>query len=121
LTRKRDDERTVYSTQPGFVAPKRKGVGKPAPSPAARNAGFPDDGVARVRRETQGRNGKTVTAVYGLRLGADQLAALGSELKRLCGTGGSAKDGVIEIQGEHVDRVIEALAARGHSAKRGGG
>jgi translation initiation factor 1 len=119
VTRKRDDERTVYSTQPGFVAPKRKGVGKPAPT--ARNAAFPDDGVARVRRETQGRNGKTVTAVYGLRLAEDELAALGSELKRLCGTGGSTKDGVIEIQGEHVERVIEALAARGHAAKRGGG
>ncbi|HVH04808.1 MAG TPA: hypothetical protein VNE71_02280 [Myxococcota bacterium] len=117
--RKRDDERTVWSSQPGFVAPKRKGVGKPAPD--SRAGGFPDDGVARVRRETAGRNGKTVTAVYGLRLGADELAALGSDLKRLCGTGGSAKDGVIEIQGEHVDKVLEALAKRGYTAKRGGG
>jgi translation initiation factor 1 len=117
--RKRDDARTVWSSQAGFVAPKRKGVGKPAPD--ARAGGFPDDGVARVRRETAGRNGKTVTAIYGLRLGADELAALGSDLKRLCGTGGSAKDGVIEIQGEHVDKVLEALAKRGYTAKRGGG
>jgi translation initiation factor 1 len=121
VTRKRDDERTVWSSQPGFVAPKRKGVGKPAPAPAARAAGFPDDGVARVRRETAGRNGKTVTAVYGLRLDAAALAELGSALKRLCGTGGSAKDGVIEIQGEHVEKVIEALVERGYEAKRGGG
>jgi translation initiation factor 1 len=77
--------------------------------------------VARVRRETAGRHGKTVTAVHGLPLGDAALKELASELKRLCGTGGSAKDGSIEIQGEHVDRVIEALRARGFEAKRAGG
>ena len=77
--------------------------------------------MARVRRETAGRNGKTVTAVHGLRLAEAALRDLASELKRLCGSGGSAKDGVIEIQGEHVDKVLDALRARGFEAKRAGG
>jgi translation initiation factor 1 len=79
------------------------------------------DGVARVRRETAGRHGKTVTAIHGLPLGDAALKELASELKRLCGTGGSAKDGAIEIQGEHVEKVIDALRARGFEAKRAGG
>jgi translation initiation factor 1 len=74
-----------------------------------------------VRRETAGRHGKTVTAVHGLPLGEAALRDLASDLKRLCGSGGSAKDGVIEIQGEHVEKVIEALRARGFEAKRAGG
>jgi translation initiation factor 1 len=77
--------------------------------------------VARVRRETAGRGGKTVTAVHGLRLPEQRLRELASELKRLCGTGGSVKDGVIEIQGEHVDKVLDALRSRGLEAKRAGG
>lgn len=81
----------------------------------------PADGVARVRRETAGRHGKTVTTVHGLRLAEPALRELASELKRLCGTGGSAKDGVIEIQGDHVERLLEALRARGFEAKRAGG
>ena len=75
----------------------------------------------RVRREKQGRGGKTVTAVHGVPLASDALADLASELKRGCGTGGTAKDGVIEIQGDHVDAVIAALAGRGYTVKRAGG
>jgi translation initiation factor 1 len=75
----------------------------------------------RVRRETQGRGGKTVTAIHGVPLASDALADLASELKRRCGTGGTAKDGVIEIQGDHVDAVIAALAERGYTVKRAGG
>jgi translation initiation factor 1 len=59
--------------------------------------------------------------VHGLRLGEAALRELASELKRLCGSGGSAKDGVIEIQGEHVEKVMDALVARGFQAKRAGG
>jgi translation initiation factor 1 len=75
----------------------------------------------RVRRETQGRGGKTVTAIHGVPLASDALADLASELKRRCGTGGTAKDGVIEIQGDHVDAVIAALVERGYTVKRAGG
>lgn len=117
--RRRDDDPTVYSTERGWTAPKKQkphGAHSPAPPP-----GLPNDGIARVRRETAGRHGKTVTAVYGLRLPDRELRALASELKRLCGSGGSARDGVIEIQGEHLEKVLAALAARGLRAKQGGG
>jgi translation initiation factor 1 len=117
--RRRDDDRTVYSSERGRVAPKKqKTSGAHSPPPPS---GLPNDGIARVRRETAGRHGKTVTAVHGLRLAEGALRELASELKRLCGTGGSAKDSVIEIQGEHVDKVLAALEERGIRAKRGGG
>jgi translation initiation factor 1 len=77
--------------------------------------------VVRVRRESQGRGGKTVTAVHGVPLAADALRELAGELKRRCGSGGTARDGVIEIQGDHVGLVLAELAARGYTAKRAGG
>lgn len=118
-----DGDRTVYSTEPGFRAPKRRDAA-PAKSPRTRprDAGLArDDGVVRVRREVSGRRGKTVTTVHGVPLPEAELRALAAELKRLCGSGGAAKDGVIEVQGDHVERVLEALAARGYRAKRAGG
>jgi translation initiation factor 1 len=80
-----------------------------------------DDGVVRVSRQTQGRAGKGVTLITGLPLGADALAALASELKRLCGSGGTVRERVIEIQGEHRDRLVAELKRRGFAAKRAGG
>ncbi len=79
------------------------------------------DGVARVSRETKGRGGKAVTVVKGVALDAVALAALGKQLKAACGTGGTVKDGVIEIQGDHIDKVMAALKAQGHTVKRAGG
>lgn len=79
------------------------------------------DGVARVSRETKGRGGKAVTLVKGLALDAAALTLLGKQLKAGCGTGGTVKDGVIEIQGEHIERVMAALKAQGHTVKRAGG
>ena len=79
------------------------------------------DGVARVRRETKGRGGKTVSVVTGVPLGGDELKGLAGELKRRCGTGGTLKDGTIEIQGDHCDLIIAELAARGFKVKRAGG
>jgi len=75
----------------------------------------------RVSREKQGRGGKTVTVVRGLALDADALAALGKQLRAACGAGGTARDGVLEVQGDHVERVLALLAQQGHAAKRGGG
>jgi len=75
----------------------------------------------RVRREVKGRRGKTVTTISGVPLPADALRALAAELKRRCGTGGSAKDGVIEIQGDHRDALVEELEARGYTVKLAGG
>jgi translation initiation factor 1 len=79
------------------------------------------DGVVRVRRERKGRRGKTVTTVSGVPLPPDELGELAAELKRSCGAGGSAKDGVIEIQGDHADALFEALRSRGYTVKRAGG
>jgi translation initiation factor 1 len=78
-------------------------------------------GGVRVSRETQGRKGKGVTVITGLGLPPDELVALATELKKLCGSGGSAESGRIEIQGDHRDRLVEELIRRGWSAKRAGG
>lgn len=75
----------------------------------------------RVRREVKGRRGKAVTTLSGIPLPSDELKQLASELKRLCGTGGGAKDGVIEIQGEHRELLSSELTRRGYTVKQAGG
>jgi len=77
--------------------------------------------AVRVSRQTQGRAGKAVTVITGLPLAAAELAALASELKRRCGSGGTVRDGIIEIQGEHRDALVVELVRRGFAAKRSGG
>jgi translation initiation factor 1 len=75
----------------------------------------------RVGREVAGRGGKAVSVISGLPLAAADLEALASRLKRLCGAGGAVRDRVIEIQGEHRDRLVEELQRLGYDAKRSGG
>lgn len=77
--------------------------------------------MARVSRETKGRGGKAVTVVKGVAVTAEALQALGKQLRTACGSGGTVKDGVIEIQGDHVERVMAALQAQGLKVKRAGG
>jgi translation initiation factor 1 len=79
------------------------------------------DGIVRVRRETGGRGGKTVTAVHGIAAPEAKLKELAGELKRLCGTGGTVKDGIIEIQGDHRDKIVAGLVERGYEVKLAGG
>ncbi len=79
------------------------------------------DGIARVRRESKGRGGKTVTTIQGLILTFEELKTLTAALKKRCGCGGSLKDGVIEIQGEQVELLLEELRKRGFTAKKSGG
>lgn len=74
------------------------------------------DGVVRVSR--QKRAGKTVTLVKGVALDATALAALGKQLRTACGSGGTVKDGVIEVQGDHCDLIMDALTQQGHRPKR---
>jgi translation initiation factor 1 len=81
----------------------------------------PNDGFVRIWRETKGRGGKAVTVVRGVPLAAPALARLGQELKAACGTGGTVKDGAIEVQGDHADKVIALLQDRGYKVKRAGG
>ena len=79
------------------------------------------DGNVRVSRQTKGRGGKAVTLVKGLALDAAALAALGKALRSACGSGGTVKDGVVEVQGDHVERIMEELTKLGHRPKRAGG
>jgi translation initiation factor 1 len=110
----------VYSTDAGRMCPTcRQPVAscncsqnKPAPN---------TDGVVRVSRETKGRGGKSVTLVKGLPLDALALATLGKQLKSACGSGGTVKDGVIEVQGDHADTLVAALQKQGYNVKRAGG
>lgn len=111
----------VYSTDTGRTCPAcRQALAqcRCRQQEAARAVG---DGRVRVSRETQGRGGKAVTVVRGLPLDAAALATLGKQLKAACGSGGTAKDGVIEVQGDHVDKVLALLQAQGYAAKRAGG
>jgi translation initiation factor 1 len=79
------------------------------------------DGVARVSRQIKGRGGKSVTLIKGLALDSVALALLGKQLRTACGSGGTVKNGVIEVQGDHCELVVEALKKHGHNAKRAGG
>lgn len=79
------------------------------------------DGIVRVMRDRKGRGGKTVTVITGVSANADALATLAQQLKKLCGTGGTVKDGNIEIQGDHCDKVQTRLTAMGYKVKRAGG
>ncbi len=96
----RGNTRLVYSSDGGRVDEEpRKGASEP-----------PGDGVVRVARTKAGRRGKTVTLVTGLPAG--DLATVATELKKLCGSGGAVKDGVVEIQGDHRDRIVARLEGR---------
>ena len=112
--------RKVYSSEGGRLCPE---CGEPADGCrcAARPAVSPGNGRVRVGRETKGRRGKAVTVVSGLPLGAADLADLAKALKARCGAGGTVRDGVIEIQGDHRDTLVAELQARGYDAKRSGG
>ena len=78
-------------------------------------------GPVRVGRQTKGRKGSGVTVITGLPLSAAELSELAGDLKRRCGSGGTVRDGTIEIQGDHRDLLVAELGARGWSAKRSGG
>lgn len=120
---KRNDSsyREVYSTERGTICPVCAKAAQKCSCQADRRATPLGDGNVKVRRETKGRGGKTVTTVSGLALNTDQIKTLLSELKRRLGGGGAIKDGVIELQGDHCDSVMDELAKRGIKAKRAGG
>ncbi len=109
----------VYSTDAGRMCP---GCRRPVAQCSCKAAATPvGDGKVRVWLETKGRKGKGVTVVKGLPLPADALVQLGKRLKAACGTGGTVKDGVIEVQGDHCAAIIAMLAAEGFAPKRAGG
>ena len=129
----RDDggDRLVYSSASGRVCAscgraetrcQCRGKGARARNKAREEAASvkSSDGIVRVGRSTKGRRGKIVSTVTGISMDEDELIALAGELKRRCGSGGALKDGVIEIQGEHRDTLIEELEKRGFKVKRVG-
>ena len=79
------------------------------------------DGVVRVTRERKGRGGKTVTLITGIAASEEVITSIAQQLKKLCGSGGTVKDGIIEIQGDHCDKTLAKLTALGYKAKRAGG
>ena len=113
----------VYSTDTGRTCPDcRQALAacrcKAMAIAAQRPAG---DGIVRVSLDTKGRKGKGVTVVKGVPLDDDALTQLGKQLKAQCGSGGTVKDGVIEVQGDHREAVVAALQKRGYTVKRAGG
>jgi translation initiation factor 1 len=122
------DERLVYSTDGTQRRDLREAHERRDAPPArvaqARGRGaptVPNDGVVRIFRERGGRGGKVVTVVRGLPERGEALTGRAGELKRLCGAGGAVKDGAIEIQGDHRERIAERLRALGYSVKLAGG
>lgn len=108
------NSRLVYSSDDGDRRQRYSDRRPPAPT----GPRLPDDGVVRVFREKGGRGGKTVTVVRGV---SGDLTAVAKDLKRHCATGGAVKDGAIEIQGDHRDKVVARLVAGGYRAKPAGG
>jgi translation initiation factor 1 len=103
----------IHEDQPRF-----KGITRPVP---VTQAGGSAPARVRVGREVSGRGGKGVSVVAGLPLAPAALEDLATRLKKLCGAGGAVKDGVIEIQGDHRDRLVTELCKLGYDAKRSGG
>lgn len=111
----------VYSTDVGRICPECRLALTACVCKARAKAAPVGDGMVRVSRQTKGRGGKSVTIIKGLALDSLALALLGKQLRTACGSGGTVKDGVIEVQGDHCELVMEALKKHGHSAKRAGG
>ncbi len=111
------NSRLVYSTDDGDH--RRDAQPKRAQGPSRAGPQLPNDGVVRVFREKGGRGGKTVTVVRGLPRG--DLQEVAADLKRHCGTGGAAKDGTVELQGDHREKAASRLESRGYRVKLAGG
>lgn len=116
----RANDPTVYSSESGRICP-NCGVPKAQCRCKSSPQSPPTDGTIRVFRDSRQRNGKTVTLVSGIALPPEELRELTTSLKRLCGCGGAVKEGVIEIQGDHREKVLAELKSRGYKAKLAGG
>jgi translation initiation factor 1 len=104
------NSRLVYSTDKGRIAGESEDKRPPE-----------GDGIVRIRRETSGRKGKGVTTVSGLPLDDKAMAQVAKKLKQLCGTGGTVKNFVIEIQGDHRQTLKDVLEKQGYTVKLAGG
>jgi translation initiation factor 1 len=109
-----DNRRMVYSSEDGWTAPD---LAKPKKTSQPQQRGVPDDGIIRVARER--RRGSMMSIVTGLP--EPELAETAKALKRLCGSGGTAKNGVVEIQGDHRDKIVAYFESQGRKIKKAGG
>lgn len=110
----------VYSTEAGRMCPTCRRPVAQCVCKVQAKAVPQGDGTARVRLETKGRKGKGVTVVWGVPADEAALQQLGKQLKAACGSGGTVKDGQIEIQGDHVAQVMDVLRKHGYAVKRAG-
>jgi translation initiation factor 1 len=118
----RDNNSTlVYSTQFGKICPFCGKQSAKCICKKKKNTTPKGDGNVRVERSTKGRKGKGVSIIKGLDLESAELKALAKTLKQKCGTGGTIKNGVVEIQGDHRDLLVEELNKLGYKAKKAGG
>ena len=114
--------RIIYSTGVGSLCPNCRRAVRDCRCPQGAPGASPVKGAAvRVSREVKGRAGKGVTTVTGLPLAASEIDALATRLKKRCGSGGTVRDGVIEIQGEHRDVIVGELVKLGWPARKSGG
>lgn len=111
----------VYSTDAGRMCPGCRAPVAQCSCKQAAKVQPSGDGTVRVLRETKGRGGKAVTVIRGVRLAEPELIQLGKQIKTACGSGGTVKDGVVEVQGDHVERVMQHLQGLGYRVKRAGG
>jgi translation initiation factor 1 len=113
------EDRIVYSTEKGRICP---GCGNPVKKCTCSKQTSPSgDGNVQVFFETKGRKGKGVTLIKGLAMDAATLKLMSKKLKAMCGSGGTIKEGVIEIQGDHIERILNYLKKQGVRAKCAGG
>ena len=119
-----NESRLVYSTETGRMCPK---CGRPQSKcgcqrkPSKSAPGKASDGIIRIRRESKGRKGKTVTTISGFQEKDTVLKMIASDLKNRCGTGGSCKDGIVIIQGDHRETIKTELTRQGFTVKMAGG
>jgi len=117
---KKDKSGVVYSTEKGNMCP---ACGKSVSNCACSNKKISSqtNGAVRVAKQTKGRKGSGVTTINGLGLSEGDLKTLEKKLKKKCGSGGTVKDGIIEIQGDHREFLVYELNKMGYKAKRSGG
>jgi translation initiation factor 1 len=120
-----DNNRLVYSTESGRIChfcghPTTKCTCKKKKT-SKKPSIYPNDGIVRIGREVKGRKGKTVTAVFGVPLNDKKLQQFAKTLKRLCGTGGTVKDGIVIIQGDHRETLLKEIKHQGYTVKLAGG
>lgn len=111
----------VYSSELGRICPECRCPVSKCLCRKQQPASAKSDGIVRLQRQTKGRKGKGVTLISGLPLNQDELKNLAKTLKQKCGSGGSLKDGIIEIQGDQRDLLEKELTRLGYRVKRAGG